>query len=97
MPADAGRLLDKEFRYTICRHIYFGTSVMVREIRGEYRLQGQLRLPLGCSIYINEVTMNEQLQVIYLPIEELLPDGKHKRDTIQHLKRLKRKLRLLQR
>lgn len=24
-------------------------------------------------------------------------DGKHKRDTIQHLKRLKRKLRLLQR
>ncbi len=26
-----------------------------------------------------------------------LPEGKHKRDTIQHLKRLKRKLRLLQR
>ena len=26
-----------------------------------------------------------------------LQEGKHKRDTIQHLKRLKRKLRLLQR
>ena len=26
-----------------------------------------------------------------------LPDGKNKNDTIQHLKRLKRKLRLMQR
>lgn len=26
-----------------------------------------------------------------------LPDGKHKADTVQHLKRLKRKLRLMQR
>lgn len=26
-----------------------------------------------------------------------LPEGKHKRDTIRHLKRLKRKLRLMQR
>ena len=70
MPADAGRLLDKEFHYTICRHISFVRNYerTITSYLFTY-LPGLKNLSSGWVVIIITISVS-LIAAILFPVEE---------------------------